>query len=376
VYGRLRLHYQWFGQGDSWWAAGNGFRYPIGDRYWYSFDWREHQRATRGTDPDWNWNARVGRQLVNWGTGLTLRRTLYAAKVRGEWDRAHVELMVGTTPDADFIDYDGTRPSFDANTDRYFYGLFADWRGLRDHRPFAYFLAQADDNETTLGGGGRFSYDSYYAGVGSTGQLGGTVLYRAELVYEWGESLSDILGAFPQTGDDIQAWALKLEFSWTPRRYPALRDVRLDFEVLIGSGDSDRGHPAHTVGGNASGTDDESFNAWGYWNTGLVLAPDVANLLTLRLSPRWRPLREEPSWGKVGVGLDLFSFFKLDSDAPISVPTEAGKSYVGLEVDLLLEWQVTSDLALDARYGVFLPGDAFPTSGSLHFFYAGLSYGF
>ena len=78
LYGRLRLHYQWFGEGDSWWASGDGFRNPLGDRYWYSFDWRTHQRSTHGVDPDWNWNTRIGRQLINWGTGFVLRKTLYA----------------------------------------------------------------------------------------------------------------------------------------------------------------------------------------------------------------------------------------------------------------------------------------------------------
>jgi len=376
LYGRLRLHYQWFGEGDSWWASGDGFRYPIGDRYWYSFDWRVHQKSTKGVDPDWNWNTRVGRQLVSWGTGFVLRRALYAWRLRGEWDEAHVEAMVGNTPDNDFIDFDGSRPNYDSNTDRLFYGLIADWRGIRDHRPYVLFLAQDDQNDATLPGGGRYRYDSYYAAIGSSGQLGGTILYRLELVYEWGKSLSDLLGAFPQTSDDIEAWALKFEFIWTPRRFPLLRDWRVDFELLIGSGDSDRGHSAHTVNGNLSGTSDESFNAFGSYNTGLALAPDVANLVSLRLSPRWRPFRQTEDGSRFGVGLDLFGFFKLDKDAPLSVATLPGRSYVGLETDLLLEWQVTSDVVVQARYGIFLPGDAFPTSQALQFFYWGVSYGF
>ncbi|MHC4409600.1 MAG: alginate export family protein [Planctomycetota bacterium] len=375
-YGRLRLHYQWFGEGDSWWAGGDGFRYPVGDRWWYSFDWRTHEQTTRGVDPGWTWQTRIGRQLVNWGTGMTLRKTLYAWRVRGEWDKTHVEAMIGNSPDADFLDFDGSRPNFDSNTDRLFYGLIADWRGFRDHEPYLYFLGQSDKNDVTLPGGGKYKYDSFYLGLGSSGQFGGTVLYRFEFIYEWGESISDILGAFPQTTEDIAAWAVKFEMFWTPRRFPALRDWRIDFEVLAGSGDPDRGHPSHTVNGNTAGTNDESFNAWGYWNTGLVIAPDIANLLSLRVSPRWRPLRESEKSGKLGIGLDIFGFFKLDDEAPISIPTVAGESYVGFETDIVAEWQITSDFAIDARYGFFVPGDAFPTSKVLHFFYWGVSYGF
>ncbi|MHC4408301.1 MAG: alginate export family protein, partial [Planctomycetota bacterium] len=301
---------------------------------------------------------------------------LYAWRVRGEWDKTHVEAMIGNSPDADFLDFDGSRPNFDSNTDRLFYGVIADWRGFRDHEPYVYFLGQNDKNDVTLPGGGKYKYDSFYLGLGSSGQFGGTLLYRFEFIYEWGESISDILGAFPQTTEDVAAWAVKFEMFWTPRRFPALRDWRIDFEVLVGSGDKDRGHPSHTVNGNAAGTDDESFNAWGYWNTGLVIAPDIANLISLRVSPRWRPLRQSEKSGKLGIGLDIFGFFKLDDEAPISIPTVAGESYVGFETDIVAEWQITSDFAIDARYGFFVPGDAFPTSKVLHFFYWGVSYGF
>ncbi|MEM8882611.1 MAG: alginate export family protein [Planctomycetota bacterium] len=376
VYARARFRYMWFDKGDSWWAGGDGLRYPIGDRWWYAFDWRTHKQTTEGVDPGWSWKVRVGRQLVSWATGTTLRRTLYAARLRGEWDKAHVEAMVGQTPGADFIDFDATRPGYTSDTDRLFYGLIADWRGFRDHQPYVYFLGQSDNNDQSLPGGARYGYDSYYFALGSSGQFGGTVLYRFEFIYEFGKSISDINGAFPQSNDDINAYAVKFEMFWTPRRFPKLRDFRLDFEWLMGSGDADRGHSAHTVGGNAAGTNDKSFNAWGYYNTGLVLAPDLANLLSFRLSPRWRPRRNAEQGSRFGIGADFFVFLKTDEDAPLSVPTLPGERYVGFEIDLTIEWQITSDVAIDARYGIFLPGDAFERTSPLHFVYLGISYGF
>jgi len=377
AFARLRLNYQWFDTSrDEFWAAGDGFRYPLADRWWYEFDWRRHQRSSSGVDPDWNWNTRLGRQLVSWGTGVTLYRALYAARLNFEWNRFSVQSMVGQSPDHDFIDFDATRPGYTTDTDRLFWGVLADYRGWASHRPFIYFLDQIDNNDTMLPSGGEYHYDSSYVAIGSTGQFGGTAFYRFEAIYEFGDSASDITGSFPQTRDDISAWAIKLEVIWTPRQYIKLRNFRVDFELLLGSGDSDRGHSAHTVNGNESGTNDNSFNSFGLWNTGLVLALDLSNLASLRAGPRWQPWRKPDAGSKLEFGLDLFLFGKLDSDAPVSIPTEPGESFIGFEADFLVTWQITSDVAFDLRYGLFLPGSAFIGSKTLHFGYLGVSYGF
>jgi len=376
VFGRLRLHYQWFDKGDSWWSKDSGFRYPLSDRWWYSFNSRRHAQATTGSDPDLAFDTRIGRQLITWGTGVTLYKTLYAARFALDWKVARVEAMVGVSPDADFVDFDATRPGYTTDTDRTFWGVTADFRNWANHRPFAYFLQQIDNNNTTLPGGAQYEYNSSYVALGSTGQLTGLVFYRAELIYEFGDSISDILGSFPQTSDDISAWALKLEFIYTPRPHTALQDFRLETELLLGSGDSDRGHSAHTVNGNTSGTTDNAFNSFGFYNTGLVLGMDISNLASIRISPRWRPESRKSSGSKLGIGLDFYFFAKLDSDAPVSVITVPGESYIGFETDLLVTWQFTSDLAFDGRYGIFIPGDAFPGSAPMHFLYLGFSYGF
>ena len=179
-----------------------------------------------------------------------------------------------------------------------------------------------------------------------------------------------------QSLDDISAWAAKVEMFWTPRRFPGVRGFRMDFEFLIGSGDTDRGHSAHTIDGNQAGTKDNAFNGFGYYNTGLVLAPDLSNLMSLRISPRWRPNASKQRGNKIGFGADFFAFVKVDEDAPISVPTIPGETFLGTEIDLVLEWQFTSDLAMDARYGIFFPGDAIAGSQPMHFVYLGGSYGF
>jgi len=375
-FARARLLYQWFDEGDSWWSEDEGFRYPIMDRWWYAFNSRRHAQATTGTSPDIAFDTRIGRQLITWGTGLSLYRTLYAARIALDTSATRVEAMVGVTPSADFVDFDGTRPGYTSDTDRTFWGVIADYRNWINHRPFIAFLQQIDNNDTTLPGGGRYEYNSSYASLGSTGQITSLVFYRAEVIYEFGDSISDLLGSFPQTQDDISAWALKLEFIYTPRPLTSLEDFRFEFEVLLGTGDSDRGHSAHTIDGNRSGTNDNAFNSFGFYNTGLVLGLDISNLVSVRIGPRWRPASRTSAGSKFSLGFDFYFFAKLDSDAPISVISVPGESYVGFETDLIATWQITSDLALDGRYGIFIPGDAFPGSQALHFLYLGFSYGF
>ena len=66
----------------------------------------------------------------------------------------------------------------------------------------------------------------------------------------------------------------------------------------------------------------------------------------------------------------------MDGDAALSVTTTPGDSFVGVEVDITLDWKITSDAAVDLRYGIFVPGDAVPDDDPMNFFYLGFSYGF
>jgi len=374
LYGRLRLRYQDY---DSTFTQDDGLSNPLSDRYWYRYDWRKDRRARAGEDPSWDWWVQAGRQYVSWVSGITLSETLYAARAGFEAGLWRVEGLVGWTPDS-FIDFDGSRPGFDSDTDRLFWGVSVEYHGLAAHRPFVYFLQQNDENDTELPGGARWQYDSWYVGLGSTGQvITGAWLYRAEFIYEGGRSISDIGGVFPQTIDDVTAWAARFQLSYMPPRFRDTRGLRYELEVLFGSGDPDRGHSAQTVGGNLAGTDDKSFNAFGYVNTGLALAPELANLFSLRLGASTIP------WSGQGGVLERlrfqvngFLFAKLDGDAPMSVLTVPGESYVGAEADFIVEWILTSDTALNIQYGLFIPGNAIPDNDLRQYLYVGFSYGF
>jgi hypothetical protein len=200
-----------------------------------------------------------------------------------------------------------------------------------------------------------------------------------EIVHEFGEGLSNSFDtatglAVSQTTEDIDAWAGLLGVSYLLRDEA---DSRIDLEVIGGSGDKDRFDSADTFGGNRSRTDDHAFNSLGYVNTGLALAPEPSNLLALRLGFSTSPLKGVKGFDKVRVGVSGFLFAKIDEDAPLNINTTAS-TFLGGEIDLFLDWRITSDLNAHVRYGVFLPGDAIPSGEDdpRHFLYAGLGYAF
>jgi len=375
-YGRLRLQYENYDSGDVFTASGDGLIEPIFDRYWYRFDWRQDKRAEDGVDPGWDWWVQVGRQYVNWVSGLTLSDPLYAFRTGAETRSFTTELLLALTP-SHFTDFDASRPSFDSDTVRYFWGVSAECRALKNHRPFVYFLGQEDENSQPFGPvGPQYHYNSRYVGVGSAGEVvTGVWLYRLELIYEYGDSMSDGLVS-PQASDNIEAWAARFYIAYLPPKARATMGLRVEAEVLVGSGDSDRGTGVDTIGGNLAGTSDKSFIAFGYVNTGLALAPELSNLVSVRLTGSAFPLRGRGAFDKMQIMLSGFVFAKYDQNAPISVPTVAGESFIGGEIDLMMDWKITSDLDLIAQYGIFLPGDAMANSDPLHFFYVGFSYGF
>jgi hypothetical protein len=376
-YGRLRLLYDNYEDDDPLPGQREHFAYPLFDRYWYRFDYRQDERSESGFDPGWNWWVQAGRQYVEWLSGLALSETLYAVRGGAEWESFTAQALFGLTPDS-FIDFDGTRPGFDSDTSRFFWGFAAECRALHRHRPYVYFLAQDDHNGQPFPAGApEFFYESRYVGVGSTGEIvTGTWLYRVELVYEFGESIADGFGVLPQPIDDIRAWAGRFYLAYLPERARDRWGLRIEAEVLVGSGDDDRVTGTNTLGGNTGGTSDRSFIAFGYVNTGLVLAPELANLVSLRVTGSFFPLRGHQPFDKMRVWISGFAFAKQDDGAPVSLPTVTGESFIGGEIDIGVDWILTSDLSLNLQYGIFLPGDAFGDSDPLHFFYAGISYGF
>jgi hypothetical protein len=146
--------------------------------------------------------------------------------------------------------------------------------------------------------------------------------------------------------------------------------------MIAASGDADRGTTSNTFDGNTPGTQDNSFNGFGLLNTGLAFAPNVSNIIALRLGGATLPLPEVPQFKRLQVGTDMFFFTKFQKDAPIDEPTNK-KNWLGVEPDIYANWDITSDITLAVRYGIFFPnGEAFPTDKVRQFFYSGITFAF
>ncbi|MEO6437102.1 MAG: alginate export family protein, partial [Tepidisphaeraceae bacterium] len=224
-----------------------------------------------------------------------------------------------------------------------------------------------------------FDYNSYYIGIGSTGPIGDRITYGVEAAYEGGDTLSNsfvvggpFLSPIAQTRDDISAWAADARIDYL---FPDERRSRLSGEVIIASGDSDRLNTSNTFGGNAPNTKDKAFNAFGLLNTGLAFAPAVSNLIAFRVGGSTFPLPDTGALRRFQIGTDVFLYNKFDADAPIDELT-SGQSFLGWEPDFYLNWQMTSDVTLVVRYGIFFPSDAFPSEDSRQYIYGGVTYAF
>jgi len=324
-----------------------------------------------------------GRDLVYWANGLVLAEVIDGVMVDMSRQGLDFQIIAGVTP-VRTVDFDTSRPAFYYNTKRGFFGgMLTEQIGTV--KPFFYGLVQRDYNtDNNLSQGPidtRFSYNSYYFGTGASGPLSDHLRYSVEAAYEGGNTLSNsfmlssVGGLLPvaQTRDPINAYAAdaRLDYAFT-----GAHQSRLGAELILASGDSDRGNSSNTFNGNAPGTKDFSFNAFGLLNTGLAFAPEVSNILALRLGGSTFPLPETDVFRRFQFGSDFFILGKLERHAPIDEPTNDHR-YLGVEPDFYLNWQATSDVTVALRYGVFVPSSRnFTHDAARQFFYASVTYGF
>lgn len=387
VFFRGRTFYRDFNPGDEFEdGEGDGWDGRI-DRLFYRFDLTRYLAGRDGVEPTFGASIKVGRDLVYWGTGLTMAQDIDGAVLDISSGPTALQLIAGRTP-SDTVDIDSSRRDFDDHTHRNFFGGLVTTRtGV--HRPYGFVLVQRDHNPngftTSLGGqtiNTDYDYNSWYLGLGSTGALGDRVAYGVELVYQGGSTLSSpfnqnpdgTITAISQTEDDISAWAANAQIDYL---VGDRRNTRVSGEVIYASGDSDRINSTNTFAGNRSGTDDHGFNAFGLLNTGVAFGPSVSNLVSFRVGVSTFPCPDSTWFRRLQVGADAFAFFKANEDGGVDEPTEEGERYLGFEPNLYVNWQITSDVSLAVRYGVFFPGSAITADEeNRQFFFAGLTFSF
>jgi len=395
---RGRASFRNFNDGDVFGDSDNNDWDEVLERAFYRFDLSRFLGAYYGQEPSTTLRLKAGRDFAYWANGLTLAQTLDGVAIEADSAAFNLQLLAAVTaPDAT-IDIDTSRPDFNTETHRGFFGAMATLK-LQDHRPFAYFLTQRDFNNDRLiltspaipdlGGSGepevietRYDYNSYYFGLGSAGPISDHLFYSFELVGEFGETLSNSFDIIDTAGgarivqgtqedDPIRAFAVDVLLDYAP---PAQMQPRFSLEFLLATGDDDRGHPTNAFNGNSAGTNDRGFNGFGLVNTGLAFAPDATNLLMLRTGASIYPLPQSRMFEKLQIGADLYWFGKFDENAAIAEPTSSNQ-YLGFEPDLFLNWQISSDVSLAVRYGIFFPGEAIENDHlPRQFFFAGVTF--
>ena len=376
---RGRASYLDFNAGDSFDGEGDEWDNRL-DQAFYRFDVSRYMSAYRGKDPEGTLAIQGGRQFVYWANGLVLAQTIDGGMIEASHGDLSLQVLAGRT--APFtIDVDSSRPDFDEDTRRAFYGAILTGQVGR-HRPFIYGLIQRDHNrKDSLQVGSietRYGYDTWYLGAGANGSITDRLVYAVEAVYQGGEGLSNsfdpqTLSGVPQTEDDIEAFALNARLDYL---FPDLNRSRFSIEGILATGDDDRLHTSNTFGGNRPDSNDNAFNAWGLMNTGLAFVPSVSNLMSLRLGASTFPFGATGRGRHFQIGADVLVFGKLDPDAPIDEATTEDR-FLGWEPDIFLNWQITSDITLALRYGVFFPGTAIVEDDHpRNFFFAGLTFAF
>ncbi len=368
-YGRMQLTYLDWNSGDSYDRNDDDLIGPRVDRLWYQFDLRQAARVYGKTDLPFNFQTRVGRQYVEFGTGYALSLPLDAVVLRGGTDRLELTGLISRTAKGLDDLVDPSRP-FSGQTDRCFLGIQARYLGDK-HSPFAYVFWNLDENDRTFSFDQSHGYDSVYAGLGSTGELLRYLRYSTELVYEGGKSFGD-RQVFHR--DTIDAWAYDARLQYLgPSAYRPIFDV----EYMFASGDGDRAlSPISALGGNTRGTD-TSFVGFGYRDTGLALAPRLSNIHIWRAGASLLPLPRCKALRRLRAGSDWFLYAKHKGSGAISdFGADRDANYLGWEMDYYVNWQITQELTTTARYGVFFPGDAFSNDETRTFFLLGITYSF
>lgn len=369
VYARGRVSLIDFNHGDSYTGNEDDIDGMNLERGYYRLDLAKAIRAYEHREIDYNLVLTAGRDLVYFGTGLTLAAPLDHVSLVGTYNDFELTTLAGKSVGST-QDFDLSRTA--TRSHRNFFGGQLKYRGFERHEPFAYALWQRDHNrEAEWEPFQSFDYDSQYFGLGSTGELVKSLRYETEAVYECGHGH----GEEDMRHTNISAWAYRAELEYL---FAGPLKPRASIEYLFGSGDPDRlGSPTNTIGGNIGDHEDAGFIGFGYEDTGLAFAPRYSNLHMWRAGASFYPFPECERFERLEVGTNWYMFHKHHASAAVSDPTaDVQSGYLGWEIDCFANWRVTHDFAWTARLGAFFPGAAFDDQSTRTFMLVGMVWSF
>jgi hypothetical protein len=314
--------------------------------------------------------TKIGRDLVNIGTGYAISLVLDHVQLQTEWRNFQTTFIVGKTPSST-LNIDQSRPVA-GGSNRVFWIVEERYKGAL-HEPFVYWAMQRDHSrESPVNLLQNYQYDSTYVGFGSTGQIVPNLKYNTEWVFERGESYGNEKYMYR---NEIYAWAFDHELTYL---FTHPTQPRLSFEYMFASGDPTRyGSPTNADGGVERGFHDNSFVGFGFRDTGLSFAPRLSNIHIWRFGASFLPLPEVEFLKNLELGTNIFIYAKNRTNAASSDPLATENSaYLGWETDYYMNYRITSDLAWTVRYGTFFPGAAFKEQECRPFLLSGVTWSF
>jgi len=354
LYVRGRMDLIRWARGDSFDGNDHDVVGPNLDQGWYRF--RMAKFAQKYFKRKWpvDVDIKLGRQYIEIGRGEVLSEILDAGTLEVGNFYFNALVFASQTPSSRH-NLDISAPKF-WHDRRDIYGFQASLKNvIPKNQPYVFGVFVDDRNKyEPVVPGQAFGYSPNYIGFGNRGYLLADLRYWSESTWEWGTSHAT--GSLREENIRASAFVTGAEYlaSWCPTH------PRVELEYGMGSGDSDRGSATNTIGGNLPFTDDKTFLAYGYHDTGVAFAPRLANLSVLRVTGSFRPFDWWDRLRNFEIGASWYWYEKDKSTGGVSDARAALPSHdLGTEYDLFATWRITSDLLWTVRYGKFSQGDAF-----------------
>ncbi len=316
----------------------------------------------------------LGRQYLFIGRGIAYSNVNLGVKFKTDIGRkAYIKAFLSQA-DENEDNIDTSVPNYKKTGSRVFAGTELAYSGLKDNLIYGFVLIQRDKNprfppETP---DQSYRYNSEHYGIGLQSVNPKTRLnYWLEVINEQGRSQVDTVSVSPEE-KNIHAWATDAGLNY---KFNLPLKPGLEFEYAYGSGDKDRSSVTDTYsGGNRYGAD-TNFLYFGSFFSGYALAPTLSNLHIYKIDFSFKPFEKFKLGKNIACGVKYFKYRK-DKKAGGIYDTEATQSSIdiGQETDAYFYWQIRKNIYWSNRYGVFLPGNAYPssTNNSTKYFYTRL----
>ncbi len=306
-------------------------------------------------------NLNIGRKLYNIGTGIVLCDTGDGGDLGFYSKYLNIELLGMYTGflDKDANPYGLSDKDYNDGAKRVFAGgtISESIYNQKIYLLGLYQMDKGDDASDTK----KTTYNSLYYGAGLEG-IFWNAQYYAEYIIESGKSY---MTSDPDTGESTEKKDIKASAGNFGLNY--YFNIILKPAIVLGysfaSGDKDR-ISATSPNGSTKG-DDEGFIYFGKFVGGFALRPKLSNIHIYRAGLSINPVSflENNQLNRMSLIFKWSRYNKDDKDGAISDTSAVvpGESYIGDAYDVSFRWKIFYDFSIFANYGLFKPGDAYPS---------------